>query len=298
MVRGFPLPNKFTKHFEIVKSAKKEVNRIGNTNARMFVWKGSKIMNLYLNNMSEKEEYIYHMDLEKSISWKTADTGESIPVHGSVRETFPVWLLCPDGKKIEEKCYRGDGKFGGQDVYALFANWNWPEECSGDAEKDAKLAHYKRWGQGCNEDLKIKYKIKLVRNPELNYWEVEESDYCEFDGWNYRIEDQPESCEELNKYSLDNVLAFYKEYMGGPLLITLKSYQPSKTHSGAIQQQLEHYGHRDNLIYVYDYKLEEENYYELKTLISEMNIADVFIELFYYRHGFSIVADDGYLENY
>ena len=98
-----------------------------------------------MNEILSKERHIYHEDLRKSESWKTADTRESIPVYGSARETFPVWLLYPDGTKIEEKCYKGDCKFGGEDVYALLTRWNWREQCSGDTDKDAELGRKSSW---------------------------------------------------------------------------------------------------------------------------------------------------------
>jgi len=154
-----------------------------------------------------KEQHIYHGDLSGSFSWKTADTNESIPVYGSARDTFPVFLLCPGGSKIEEESYKGRGQFGGQDVNALLANWNWPEQCTGEPEKDAEIGRSNVWKYKDN----VKYPIKLVRNPDLNYKDVSASEECEHDGWDYEIEDWPENSEILNKYSEEKVLAFYKE---------------------------------------------------------------------------------------
>jgi len=166
-------------------------------------------------------KHIYHEDLQGSVSWKTADTGESIPVNGSARETFTVYLLCPDGNKIKEDCYEGREFFGGHDVNTLLANWNWPEQCTGDPKKDAEIGRKNVWRHGDG----IKYPVKLVRNQELNYEKVEASEPCEFHGWDYEIEEWPidfnhwdDSVEDwaikseiLNKYSEERVLAFYEE---------------------------------------------------------------------------------------
>ncbi len=34
------------------------------------------------------------------------------------------YLYCPDGTVLREPCYDGDGRFAGQDVYDLVADWN------------------------------------------------------------------------------------------------------------------------------------------------------------------------------
>lgn len=151
------------------------------------------------------KEHIYHEDLEGSVSWKTADTGESIPVYGSARETFPVWLLCPDGRKIKEDCYRGDCIFGGENVYALLAQWNWQEQCTGDTEKDIELGRMNTW----KFRDEIEFGIKLVKKQDLNYQDVDASEVCEYDGWDYDIENLPENCEEFNKYSEDKVMEYF-----------------------------------------------------------------------------------------
>lgn len=61
-------------------------------------------------------------------SWKTLDTGESIPnqfagENGGPR-TFQVWLLDDKGNYWKETNYEGYGVFGGKDYYELLAEMN------------------------------------------------------------------------------------------------------------------------------------------------------------------------------
>jgi hypothetical protein len=122
-------------------------------------------------------------------SWKTADTNESIPVVGNEeREVFTVYLLCPDGTKLKEDAYEGYGIFNGEDVYQLFAQWNCPELCEGNVKTDRDIgidfeAKYPE---------KIKYPIKIVENPNLDYDEVQPSEECEYKGYFYTVEDSME----------------------------------------------------------------------------------------------------------
>lgn len=55
-----------------------------------------------------------------SFSWYTSDT------HRAIRSVnpFPVYALQPNGEPLFEKRYDGDGRFGGQDIYELVADWN------------------------------------------------------------------------------------------------------------------------------------------------------------------------------
>jgi len=115
-------------------------------------------------------------------SWKTADTDESIPAEGNrERKIFTVYVLCPDGTKIREDRYQGYGEFGGKDVYELFAQWNCPEKCIGDTKTDRILGIY----LPSKHPEKIKYPIKIVRDPNLEYEQVGPSPACEFQGWFY-----------------------------------------------------------------------------------------------------------------
>jgi hypothetical protein len=105
-------------------------------------------------------------------SWKTADTKESIPCIHSDRETFPVTLLSPDGRKWLEEYYEGYGEFDGKDVYELIA----------------ELHGKKTRIDGINlaySDTPLKYPIKIVRDGTLNYDDVGVSDTCEYQGFFY-----------------------------------------------------------------------------------------------------------------
>lgn len=53
-------------------------------------------------------------------SWMFADTDnqKALNVNGK------AYVLCPDGIVIFEECYDGYGRFGGNDIYELVADWN------------------------------------------------------------------------------------------------------------------------------------------------------------------------------
>jgi hypothetical protein len=57
-------------------------------------------------------------------SWNTCDGGKSIANSSSPRETFPVWMIAPDGRSYYEPNYEGYGKFGGRPFYELLAELN------------------------------------------------------------------------------------------------------------------------------------------------------------------------------
>ena len=57
-------------------------------------------------------------------SWKTSDTGRSIPNHYSGREVFTVHMITEDGRVFTEESYDGYGRFGGKDIYELIAELN------------------------------------------------------------------------------------------------------------------------------------------------------------------------------
>ena len=130
-------------------------------------------------------------------SWITSDTKRSICNRASDRETFDVYFLCPDGSKIKEEDYAGYGEFGGKDAYALLARWNAPEKCCGEDEKDRVVGIYLKPDE-------IKFPLKFVENPDLEYNEVEASPRCPYQGFFY--ED-----EELDKYK-ENKMKTSKEY--------------------------------------------------------------------------------------
>ena len=114
-------------------------------------------------------------------SWITSDTNRSISNRYSCRETFPVYLLCPDGRKISECRYEGYGVFGGEDAYALLARWNEPEKCTGDDDKDRIVGINLEYN---NPDA-ILYPLKFVEDFRLGYEDVDASDICPDQGFFY-----------------------------------------------------------------------------------------------------------------
>jgi hypothetical protein len=122
-------------------------------------------------------------------SWKTSDTEKSISNRYSDRGALPVYVLCPDGSKIYEPNYEGYGEFGGRDMYALVAQWNFPEKCkdeNGNWLSDGKcrnlgidIACYDRQNEA------LKYPIKIVENKHWGYDDVGPATMCLDQGFFY-----------------------------------------------------------------------------------------------------------------
>ena len=53
-------------------------------------------------------------------SWMYADTNNE----KALLEGGTAYVPLPNGETIEESCYDGYGRFGGQDIYDLVADWN------------------------------------------------------------------------------------------------------------------------------------------------------------------------------
>lgn len=104
-------------------------------------------------------------------SWITSDTHKGVRNRYSEEGALPVYVYCPDGTKIFEPNYEGYGVFGGRDIYALVAEWNAPELCCGDDEKDREigidLACYD------SDNWKLKYPIKIAESSDFTYEELE-----------------------------------------------------------------------------------------------------------------------------
>lgn len=118
-------------------------------------------------------------------SWKTCDTKESIPNIYSERKTFPVYVLIPKefgGGYIEERQYEGYGVFGGKDIYALVANWNYPEKCKGIEESDRQVGIV----MTCLsvDPNELKYPIKIASKP-MAYEDAEPSEDDPLQGYFY-----------------------------------------------------------------------------------------------------------------
>lgn len=56
-------------------------------------------------------------------SWNTSDTKRSIPLAGSTRETFIVYMLTSD-QVYEEVAYNGHGNFGGKNFHVAVFEMN------------------------------------------------------------------------------------------------------------------------------------------------------------------------------
>lgn len=118
-------------------------------------------------------------------SWMTSDTNRSISNKYSNRGAFPVYVLCPDGSKIKESDYEGYGAFGGKDIYALLAKWN-HEDMGLSIEKVDSMPDIELRKLGIDLQFggkEIKYPIKIVEDPELNYEDVDVSEDCPYQGY-------------------------------------------------------------------------------------------------------------------
>lgn len=124
-------------------------------------------------------------------SWMTCDTNESISNRYSVRGPLTAYVLIPKefgGGCIKETNYEGYGVFGGRDIFALVANWNKPDSCTGNDEEDRYLGidlYYH------NENNPIKYGIKIASKP-MTYEDAELSEDCPDQGYFYCDEQDEE----------------------------------------------------------------------------------------------------------
>ena len=169
-----------------------------------------------INKNSEKNhnlESIYHLNMNGPISWRTADTDESIPViNNGVREPLTVYLLCPDGTSIKEDNYSGDGNFGGENIFELSAHWNCPELSTGIPCLDRKLGLEIEFGK-----YEKKYPIKIVENPRHQYDVLPASPLCEYQGFYYEEEIEEAEFEFEVESRISNVFEsdFYYEMLEG-----------------------------------------------------------------------------------
>lgn len=121
-------------------------------------------------------------------SWKTVDSNESISNRYSIKGSLPVALLIPKefgGGALIESSYEGYGTFAGKNAYALLAQWNTPEKCTGNPEDDFNLGI----DIGCfdHQHEKLKYKLKFVT---LHYYEKTKSLYENVAGYSINCPDQ------------------------------------------------------------------------------------------------------------
>ena len=113
-------------------------------------------------------------------SWVTSDTRKSISNQYSKKGALPVYLLCPDNNHIYEDNYQGYGNFGGRDAHALLAQWNAPEECSGNDDQDRMIGIDLVF----NRPEKVTFPLKFAQKP-LNYEDVKPSKDCPDQGFFY-----------------------------------------------------------------------------------------------------------------
>lgn len=124
-------------------------------------------------------------------SWITSDTKKSISNTYSDRGTFPVYVLIPEefgGGHIKEDCYEGYGVFGGKDVYELVAQWNKPEDCITDKDKEKQRNHNRSIGIdiACydEDNASLDFPIKITEFP-MKYEDAEISKSCPKQGYFY-----------------------------------------------------------------------------------------------------------------
>ena len=124
-------------------------------------------------------------------SWKTSDTNRSISNTYSVRGTFRVIMLMPNGDKFVEEDYEGYGIFGGIDFYEAVYELNkdnpkFEHITSRDWENRSKgiymLAHYEP-----NKEFAIS--PRFVEDESLNWEDVEDSKTCPSQGY-FNLEEE------------------------------------------------------------------------------------------------------------
>lgn len=123
-------------------------------------------------------------------SWKTADTDKSIANAYSGRDVFTVYVLQPNGlPPLTEDYYEGYGVFEGRDIYALVAQWNYPEKCKDEQGNWLPDDVIRNFGIdiACMDEhnAALKYPIKIVENPRIQYDDIGPSDSCPDQGFFY-----------------------------------------------------------------------------------------------------------------
>ena len=113
-------------------------------------------------------------------SWLDCKTKEQV-VDNKLRD---VYVLVPKefgGGHLLERRYNGYGIFGGRDIYALVAEWNRPELCIGNEDKDREvginIACYDK------DNAKLKYPIKITHDANAVYEECGPSLSDPNQGW-------------------------------------------------------------------------------------------------------------------
>lgn len=120
-------------------------------------------------------------------SWKTSDTNRSISNTYSVRGTFRVIMLMPNGDKFIEDDYEGYGVFGGIDFYdAVY-------ELNKDNPKFAEEMSAERERRSIGITLHFNYQgvifPRFVEDESLAWGDVEDSKNCPSQGY-FNLEEE------------------------------------------------------------------------------------------------------------
>jgi hypothetical protein len=115
-------------------------------------------------------------------SWMTEE-GDSISNSSSSRGALPVYMYLPDGTVRYEPEYEGYGVFDGLDFYALVAQYNQPEKCTGDVDKDRDVGIAYEYHSGVAYNTIIMPRFSRYKN--LDYNKMTNPEVCNDQGYFY-----------------------------------------------------------------------------------------------------------------
>ena len=122
-------------------------------------------------------------------SWMTEE-GDSISNSSSSRGALPVYMYLPDGTVHYEPKYEGYGVFDGLDFYALVAQYNQPEKCTGDVEHDRSVGIEYEYHSGTPYRKIVMPRFSIFKN--LNYRNLSNPKVCADQGYFYSDEEEEE----------------------------------------------------------------------------------------------------------
>jgi len=125
-------------------------------------------------------------------SWKTTDTGRSIPNKYSTRQPFPVHMKDDKGNVWTETEYEGYGVFGGKDYYQLVAEMSGHPELTGDVEKDRLLGISLCYPKKGHRPVPLRTPV-LVEDPSTQ-WSEKHPEDCETQGYFYDEDEDVTFC--------------------------------------------------------------------------------------------------------
>lgn len=110
-------------------------------------------------------------------SWITSNTKQRIIIDGGM----PVALIDKNNTLYKEDNYQGYGRFGGKDAYALLAEMNKPEMCSGDERLDRLVGIALQFS---HEPIEYPIKIvELIPEQVYDYNSLDPAEDDPFQGW-------------------------------------------------------------------------------------------------------------------